>query len=100
MADRFFTQHWRGKHAETAKLREEGGVIISPSGLTRISVIGPYNQEFVMGARALSGRWRKRGGFWSFKVEAFPYVQALAIKVFGKELVTVKAIKTVKGREN
>lgn len=58
-------RYWSRRNDYATRAREQGIVLIRYVS-SRMHVVAPYTDEFVIQAHRLGGRWRKRSGVWSF----------------------------------
>lgn len=64
-------------------LRKMDGVITLMQQCSRLHVSAPYRFNFIRGAHALRGRFRKKSEVWSFPMRSYLSVMQLIHKVYG-----------------
>ena len=53
---------------------------------SRIHVICPYNEAFILAAYSVDGRWRRRSQIWSFNRVVFPKIARSLNAIFGTRI--------------
>lgn len=75
--EEYWATIWERKQEARDLARELGHVLITRAQ-SRIQVISPYNDQFVLGAHALGGRWKERSRCWSFPAHTSAQIAELA----------------------
>lgn len=81
MADTFFAREWDKRRERAEEARVSRVILVRRAG-RRLQLTVPYHEDFVVGARELSGRWRERSSCWSFPIVAKRLVMELCARVF------------------
>lgn len=86
MADSWYRQVWDDKRKRAADLRRDGRALICVNQ-SRVQVICPYSDEFVVEAHKLGGRWRHRSQIWSFPLNSRWRVAQILVRLWGESNV-------------
>ncbi len=83
-----FGQYWHDNRIRNQEAISHGlcKLSVSDSRWTSIIVVCPPNPQFIEGARALGGKWRKRSLTWRFSPDKWSPVLTLCKEVFGSNL--------------
>ncbi len=87
---------WEAKREKFEKARNEGIVLIYVSK-SRVSVVSPYSQKFVVAAREMSGRWRSRTKQWTFPISGIRLIVEACTDIYGRDKIRI--IKQMNKRE-
>ncbi len=86
-----FAEMWTKRHIARLHHLDLGHVTIQVVQ-GRLQVSAPYNDQFVAGAKQLSGKWKYRSRVWSFPVESQPLLLKLIEDCYHKKPVTIMGV--------
>lgn len=61
----------------------------------RFQVESPYNQEFILAAHQMEGRWRRRSRVWSFPRASYLKVTLAVCRIYGVESQDIIRVREV-----
>lgn len=89
-------KYWDSKRQQLDNIAATGCCIVSLRPSPRggaIHVHGPFQVEFMNGARELGGRWKRRSKVWVFRPPSILLVIELCKRVYGEKKVILKGFR-------